>query len=95
MPRSTPKHKQPPPPGYVYVVEASRLSGRTVETLYKDRSVQRRTGQCFGPPSKTINGKAVWSIADIKEWLDRAPYVEPDAEQLYNSRPPEPARAAA
>lgn len=90
MPRPNPQHKTPAPPGFVYVVEASRLSGRTIETLYKDRSIQRRTGHSFGPPSKTLNGKAVWRIADIEAWRDAAPYVEPDAEQVNDSRPPEP-----
>ncbi|MGW5197302.1 hypothetical protein [Streptomyces spiralis] len=95
MPRSTPEFKQPAPPGYVYIDEASRLSGRTIETLYKDRSQQRRTGHCNGPRSVTRSRKAMWRIADIEAWLASAPYVEPDADQLYNSRAAEPARAAA
>ncbi|MFF4791922.1 hypothetical protein ACFY2M_19635 [Streptomyces sp. NPDC001276] len=95
MPRSIPQYKQPAPPGYVYITEAARLSGRTIEMLYKDRSVQRRTGKSNGPPSVTINRKAMWRIADIEAWLGAAPYVKPGADALHNSRPPEPARAAA
>ena len=95
MPRNAPQYKQPAPPGYVYIDEASRLSGRTIETLYKDRSIQRRTGQCPGPRSITRSRKALWRIADIEAWLDEGPELGPDAEELHNSRPAEPARAAA
>ncbi|HEY9372852.1 hypothetical protein [Streptomyces sp.] len=95
MPRSTPQYKQPAPPGYVYIVEAARLSGRTIETLYKDRSIQRRTGQCPGPPSVTKNRKAMWRIADIDAWLESTDHLGPSDEQLRYSRAPEPARAAA
>jgi hypothetical protein len=95
VPRTAPRFKQPAPPGHVYVDGASRLSGRTIETLYKDRSVQRRTGQCNGPRSVTRNGKAMWRIADIEAWLADAPEPGPTDGDLYDSRPPEPAHAAA
>jgi len=95
VPRSTPQFKQSAPPGYVYIDEASRLSGRTIETLYKDRSIQRRTGKCPGPPSRTLNRKAVWRIADIDAWRDQSPALGPDDQQILDSRAPEPARAAA
>ncbi|QQM45102.1 hypothetical protein [Streptomyces liliifuscus] len=95
MPRKAPHFKQSAPPGFVYINEASRLSGRSIETLYKDRSIQRRTGQCPGPPSETRNRKAVWLIAEIQAWHDAQGGLGPDPEQLHNSRPAEPARAAA
>ena len=95
MPRPTPQFKQSAPPGYVYITEASRLSGRTIDTLYKDRSIQRRTGQCPGPPSETRNRKAVWRIAAIEAWHAAQGQLGPDAQMLHDSRPPEPARAAA
>lgn len=95
MPRTAPQFKQPAPPGFVYVNDAARLSGRTIETLYKDRSVQRRTGHCNGPRSVTRNGKAMWRIADIEAWLADAPEPGPTADDLYGSRPPELAKAAA
>lgn len=94
MPRSTPKHKQPAPPGFVWVDEAARLSGRTIETLYKDRSQRRRGIPCNGPRSVDIGRKAAWRIADIQAWLAAAPDVAPDADALYNGRPPEPRLAA-
>lgn len=95
MPRRTPQFKQPAPPGYAYIDEASRLSGRTIETLYKDRKIQRATGQCNGPRSITRNGKAMWRIAVIEAWLADAPEPGPTPTELDDSRPPEPARAAA
>ena len=95
MPRKAPQFKQSAPPGYVYINEASVLSGRTIETLYKDRSIQRRTGQCPGPPSRTLNRKAVWRTADIEAWREEQGDLGPDPGQLHNSRPAEPARAAA
>lgn len=95
MPRPTPQFKQSAPPGYVYINEASRLSGRSIETLYKDRSIQRRTGQCPGPPSRTLNRKAVWRIADIDAWRDSQGGLGPDAQMLHDSRPPESLRPAA
>ena len=95
MPRPTPQFKQSAPPGYVYINEASRLSGRSIETLYKDRAIQRRTGQCPGPPSETRNRKAVWRIAAIEAWHDAQGELGPDAQQLHDSRAPELARPAA
>jgi predicted DNA-binding transcriptional regulator AlpA len=95
VPRNAPQHKTPAPPGHVWIDGASRLSGRTIETLYKDRSIQRRTGQCPGPRSVDLGRKAAWRIADIDAWLAGAPELGPDQSQLHNSRPAEPARAAA
>lgn len=93
MPR-TPTFNQPPPPGYVWADKASELAGRSIEQLYKDRQRQKRTGSSNGPRCSSVGRKAAWRIADITAWLDgQAP--GPDAEQLHNSRPPEPARAAA
>jgi predicted DNA-binding transcriptional regulator AlpA len=95
VPRSTPQHKQSAPPGYVWIDEASRLSGRTIETLYKDRSIQRRTGHCPGPRSVDLGRKAAWRITDIDAWLNSQGGPAPDAQMLHDSRPPEPARVAA
>ncbi|HET8944451.1 MAG TPA: hypothetical protein VFO59_06680 [Dehalococcoidia bacterium] len=94
MPR-TPTFTQPPPPGHVWADEASRLAGRSIEQLYKDRQAQKRTGRSNGPRSVSIGRKAAWRTSDIQNWLDEQAGPEPDAEALYNSRPPEPARAAA
>lgn len=95
MPRNAPQFTQAAPLGHVYIDEASRLSGRTIETLYKDRAIQRRTGKCNGPQSKTINRKAVWSVAAINAWLDAQIGPQPDEQAIHNSRPAERARAAA
>ena len=93
MPR-TPTFTQPPPPGHVWADEASRLSGRSIEQLYKDRQKQKRTGRSNGPRCVSLGRKAAWRTADIETWLaGQAP--GPSAEQLHNSRPSEPARTAA
>jgi len=90
----TPTFNQPPPPGHVWADEASRLSGRAVETLYKDRQKQKRTGQSDGPRSVDVGRKAAWRTSDIEAWLTgQAP--GPDAQQLHDSRPPESAGIAA
>jgi predicted DNA-binding transcriptional regulator AlpA len=92
----TPTFNQPPPPGHVWADEASRLTGRSVEQLYKDRQEQKRTGRSHGPQSVTIGArKAAWRIADIENWLAGQTGPSPDADALRNSRAPEPARAAA
>ncbi|MFF9624217.1 helix-turn-helix transcriptional regulator [Streptomyces griseosporeus] len=94
MPR-TPRFNTPPPPGYVWVDEASTLTGRSIEQLYKDRQEQKRTGRSNGPRSVSIGRKAAWRIKDIQAWLDGQTGPAPDADSLYTSRPAEPARAAA
>jgi predicted DNA-binding transcriptional regulator AlpA len=92
----TPTFNQPPPPGHVWADEASRLTGRSVEQLYKDRQDQKRTGHSHGPRSVTIGArKAAWRIADIEAWLGGQTGPAPDADSLHNSRAPEPARVAA
>lgn len=95
MPRNPRPHKAPAPPGFAWIDEASRLSGRTIDTLYKDRSIQRRTGHCSGPRSVTLGNKAAWRIADIEAWLNKPTELGPDEQMLRNSRPAEPARVAA
>jgi hypothetical protein len=88
----TPQYSQPAPPGHVWADEASRLAGRSIEQLYKDRQKQKRTGSSNGPWCVSVGRKAAWRIADIEAWLaGQAP--GPDADQDYNSRPAE--RAAA
>lgn len=89
MARSVPKHKQTAPPGFCWIDQASELTGRTIETLYKDRKIQRRTGNCPGPKSVDLGRKAAWRIADIQAWLDGAQDIGPDAGRLHNSRPAE------
>ncbi|MCX5529018.1 hypothetical protein OG785_45165 [Streptomyces sp. NBC_00006] len=95
MARSTPQHKQAAPSGYCWINEAAVRTGRSIETLYKDRKIQRKGGHLHGPRSTTINRNAAWRIADIDAWLASAKDLGPDADQLHNSRPAEPARAAA
>lgn len=94
MPR-TPTFNQPPPPGHVWADEASRLSGRSIEQLYKDRQKQKRTGSSNGPRSVDIGRKAAWRITDIEAWLSGQRGPAPTSQQLHDSRVPEPARAAA
>lgn len=89
MPR-TPQYDRPAPPGYVYADEASRLTGRAIETLYKDR--QKAPEDNPGPKSETLNRKAVWRLADIADWLEEQMDPQPDAGREAESRPPEPRR---
>jgi predicted DNA-binding transcriptional regulator AlpA len=89
----TPTFNQPPPPGHVWADGASRLTGRSIETLYKDRQKQKRTGRSDGPRSVDIGRKAAWRITDIDAWLSGQDGPSPDIEALHNSRPPEPAAA--
>lgn len=88
MPR-TPQYSQPAPPGHVWADGASRLSGRSVETLYKDRQKQKRDGRSDGPRSVDIGRKAAWRIADIDAWLNGQANPEPDPVREHDSRPPE------
>ncbi|MET9550599.1 hypothetical protein ABZY36_35640 [Streptomyces sp. NPDC006627] len=89
MPR-TPQYDRPAPPGYVYADEASRLTGRAIETLYKDR--QKAPEDNPGPKSETLNRKAVWRLTDIAEWLEQQMNPQLDPERAAESRPPEPRR---
>ncbi|MFI8872388.1 hypothetical protein [Streptomyces sp. NPDC055243] len=89
MPR-TPQYSQPAPPGYVYADEASRLTGRAIETLYKDR--QKAPEDNPGPRSETRNRKAVWSLEAIAEWHEQQKNPSPDAQREAENRPPEPRR---
>lgn len=93
MPR-TPTFNQPPPPGHVWADEASRLAGRAIETLYKDRQKQKRTGRSDGPKSVDVGRKAAWRIADIEAWLNQQADPGIDPARAHDSRPPEPACAA-
>ncbi|WPO70262.1 hypothetical protein [Streptomyces sp. KN37] len=89
MPR-TPQYSQPAPPGYVYADEASRLTGRAIETLYKDR--QKTPEENQGPKSETLNRKAVWRLTDIAEWLEEQTAPQRNPERVAENRPPEPLR---
>lgn len=89
MPR-TPQYNQPAPPGYVWADEASRLTGRAVETLYKDR--QKKPEDNPGPESVTFSRKAAWSLEAIKAWLEQGSNPKPDTERQAENRPPEPRR---
>lgn len=91
MPR-TPTFNQDPPPGHVWADEASRLTGRSIEQLYKDRQKQKRTGNSNGPRSVDLGRKAAWRIADIEAWLNGST-PDPDPQMLHDSRPAEPRRA--
>jgi predicted DNA-binding transcriptional regulator AlpA len=89
----TPQYNQSPPPGHVWADEASRLSGRAIETLYKDRQKQKRTGRSDGPRSVDVGRKAAWRIADIEAWLAGQEGPAPTAQMLHDSRAPEPVAA--
>lgn len=93
MPR-TPTFNQDPPPGHVWADGASRLTGRSIEQLYKDRQEQKRSGHSHGPKSVTIGArKAAWRIDAIEAWLSSQSGPAPDEQELHDSRPAEPAAA--
>ncbi len=93
MPR-TPSYPQDPPPGHVWADGASRLTGRSIEQLYKDRQAQKQGSTNHGPKSVTLGArKAAWRIADIEAWLAEQGYVAPAPEHLHDGRPHEPRRS--
>ncbi|HEY1180234.1 MAG TPA: hypothetical protein VGF17_29100, partial [Phytomonospora sp.] len=85
-----PTFKVPPPPGFAWADQASRLTGRSIEQLYKDRQMQNRLGHSNGPRSVTIGRKAAWRITDIAAWLDAQTSVTADPRRVHESRPAEP-----
>jgi predicted DNA-binding transcriptional regulator AlpA len=74
----------PPPPGFVWIKEASRLTGLSVKTLYNYRHKE------LGPPATVIGRKLAYSIAGIKRYMGALQDPEPDADRIHESRPPEP-----
>lgn len=73
------------PAGYIWIDEASRLTGLAVKTLHN----YRHTGT--GPPAVNYRRRLVYKLADVEAWMAEQlgpPAVDP--ERLRESRPPEP-----
>ncbi|MGW5582815.1 helix-turn-helix transcriptional regulator [Streptomyces sp. NPDC003857] len=87
MPRN-PQYSQPAPPGYVWADEASRLTGLSIETLYKYRQ------RGIGPRSGKVGRNVAWPVDGINAWLEAQMNEAPTAQQLHDSRPAEPRLAA-
>lgn len=85
MPRLA-KVPTPPPPGCVWIQEASRLTGLSVKTLHNYRHRNR------GPEAFSIGRKLAYPIEHIEKWLDLQRNPAPDEQQAHESRPPEPRR---
>ncbi|MFE7237262.1 helix-turn-helix transcriptional regulator [Streptomyces sp. NPDC057580] len=83
MPRLA-KVPTPPPPGCVWIQEASRLTGLSVKTLHNYRHLDK------GPKPFPIGRKLAYPIEHIEAWLDLQRNPAPDEEQARQSRPPEP-----
>jgi predicted DNA-binding transcriptional regulator AlpA len=82
----TPQYSKPAPPGYVWADEASRLSGLSIETLYKYRQ------RGIGPRSGKVGRNVAWPVDGINAWLEAQMNEGPTPEQLHDSRPSEPRR---
>ncbi|WP_406325878.1 helix-turn-helix domain-containing protein [Streptomyces sp. NBC_01617] len=85
MPRLA-KVPTPPPPGCVWIQEASRLTGLSVKTLHNYRHLNK------GPKAFAIGRKLAYQVEHIDAWLDLQRNPGPDEEQARESRPPEPRR---
>lgn len=75
------------PAGYIWIDEASRLTGLAVKTLHNYRH------KGVGPPSTNYRRRLVYKLADVEAWIAEQlapPTVDP--ERVRESRPPEPRR---
>lgn len=79
----------PAPPGYIWIDEASRLTGLAQQTLYNYRH------QGVGPPSTTYRRKAVYKLADVEAWIAEQLAPAADPARLRERRPPEPKKPRA
>jgi hypothetical protein len=81
----------PPPKGYVLSDEAARRLSITRRTLWNWKQLNK------GPKGKPWRGLRIYALADIEAHLNAelAALEADETEQAHNSRPPEPARAAA
>ena len=75
---------QAPPPGCVWIAEASRLTGLSVKTLYNYRHQNK------GPKSFPIGRKIAYALDDVTAWVDAQRNPAPDVTAEHDSRPPEP-----
>lgn len=85
MPRLA-KVPTPPPPGCVWIQEASRRTGLSVKTLHNYRHLDK------GPKPFPVGRKLAYPIEHIDAWLHLQRNPAPDDEQARQSRPPEPRR---
>ncbi|MCX5158143.1 helix-turn-helix domain-containing protein [Streptomyces sp. NBC_00264] len=85
MPRLA-KVPTPPPPGCVWIQEASRLTGLSVKTLHNYRHLDK------GPKPFPVGRKLAYPVEHIAAWLDEQRNPAPDAAAVHSSRPPEPRR---
>lgn len=83
----SPRHQAPAPSGYVWLNEASRLTGLSRSTLYNYRHLG------IGPPSATYRSKAVYKLTDIEAWIEAEMIPTLDSQRQRDSRPPTPRRA--
>ncbi|MGW7283919.1 helix-turn-helix transcriptional regulator [Streptomyces sp. NPDC054847] len=74
----------PAPEGYIWLDEASRLTGLAQRTLYNYRC------QGTGPPSTTYRRKVVYRLVDVQAWIAEQLAPAPGAARLHERRPPEP-----
>lgn len=72
------------PEGYIWLDEASRLTGLAQKTLYNYRC------QGTGPPSATYRRKVVYRLVDVQAWIAEQLAPTADTARLRECRPPEP-----
>lgn len=80
---------QAPPPGHVWIDEASRLTGLTVKTLYNRRYKDEAPAKGSFP----IGRKLVFPLDGpdgINAWFDAQRNPAPDVTAERDRRPPEP-----
>jgi hypothetical protein len=83
--------KPNPPKGSLWIEQAAEYVGANIYSLRRWRLIE------YGPISYKVGGYVAYRVADLDAYLE-AQYqaaITPDPERENDSRPPEPARAAA
>jgi predicted DNA-binding transcriptional regulator AlpA len=73
----------PAPDGYIWIDEASQLTGLAQKTLYNYRHLG------IGPPSTTYRRKAAYKLADVEAWIAEQLTPAANPVRLRECRPPE------
>ena len=72
------------PPRYLRTQEAARFLGLSARTLEKHRTYGN------GPAYRTLGGRVVYAVADLREWADRglkSSTSDPGVGRVYTAKP--------